>query len=41
MSQGSHQIFFQTPLLIALWILLALVIGGPVFLKIMRRRAKV
>jgi putative tricarboxylic transport membrane protein len=41
MSQGSHQIFFETPLLIGMWILLALVIGGPVFLKIMRRRAKV
>ena len=40
MSQGSYQIFFQTPLLIALWILLVLVIGGPLLLKVVRKKAK-
>jgi len=40
MSQGSYGIFFQTPLLIALWILLVLVIGGPLLLKVVRKKAK-
>jgi putative tricarboxylic transport membrane protein len=37
LSQGSHQIFFETALLIALWVLLALVIGGPAIVKMMRK----
>jgi len=40
MSQGSYGIFFQTPLLIALWISLVLVIGGPLLLKVVRKKAK-
>lgn len=40
MSQGSHQIFFGTPLLIAMWILLVLVICGPLLLKAVRKKAQ-
>jgi len=37
LSEGSHRTFFATPLLIAMWILLALVIGGPFIWKVWKK----
>ena len=40
LSEGSHRTFFETPLVIAMWILLALAIGGPVAWKVFRKKAR-